>query len=100
MPRGSVAAIGVFDAKYVGSVPVPELKGKVIVDNAISQAKVMGKGGHGMLRRAAGLVLIASIALGRRHAAFGLQHLKSHAEAVVLTVSSEGVRSIEGLTGV
>eukprot|EP00045_Choanoeca_perplexa_P012851 m.142452 g.142452 ORF g.142452 m.142452 type:complete len:754 (+) comp16156_c0_seq1:271-2532(+) len=58
-------ALGVYDAKYIGSVPVPELKGKLIVDQALQRAR----------------------------------HDLKFAEGVVLTISAEGVRTIEGLTG-
>jgi len=33
-------ALGVYDAKYIGSVPVPELKGKLVVDQALQRARV------------------------------------------------------------
>ncbi|EDQ85659.1 uncharacterized protein MONBRDRAFT_11724 [Monosiga brevicollis MX1] len=62
---GRRIALGVYDAKYIGSVPVPELKGKPVVDHALHVARSMNK----------------------------------YAEGVVLTISEEGVRTIEGLTG-
>eukprot|EP00730_Choanoeca_flexa_P007855 TRINITY_DN12403_c0_g2_i4.p1 TRINITY_DN12403_c0_g2~~TRINITY_DN12403_c0_g2_i4.p1 ORF type:complete len:753 (+),score=246.92 TRINITY_DN12403_c0_g2_i4:255-2513(+) len=58
-------ALGVHDAKFIGSLPVPELKGKLVVEDALARAR----------------------------------HDNKFAESVVLTISAEGVRTIEGLTG-
>lgn len=59
-------AVNVFEAKFIGFVPVTELKGEHVVHQAYNSVK------------------------GKRH---------THYDAVVLVVSSEGVRAVEGLTG-
>ncbi|EGD74911.1 TK/HMTK protein kinase [Salpingoeca rosetta] len=58
-------ALGVFEAKFIGSVPAADVTGSEVAEQAVVDAK----------------------------------QLNRHPEGVIMIISSEGIRTIEGLTG-